>query len=192
MSRVLTFNPQRRRVLKVALCAGLSAAIPPIAADASDDPASERPQADDLLIRDGDATLTPLRPDDLTVGSPQVTGWSLIPATKTVRNGSRLNRVLLIRLDESRLAPATRELAAAGVVAYTAICTHNGCEVIEWDESAGALSCPCHGAMYDPKDGGRVVDGPAPRSLPALPLKLVDGRLCVARTFTTPVGFEKS
>jgi len=36
-----------------------------------------------------------------------------------------------------------------------------------------------------------VVDGPAPRPLPALPLKIVDGALVVARPFTSPVGFER-
>jgi Rieske Fe-S protein len=37
-----------------------------------------------------------------------------------------------------------------------------------------------------------VADGPAPRSLPALPLTLVDGRLVVAGPFTSRVGFETS
>ena len=37
---------------------------------------------------------------------------------------------------------------------------------------------------------GTVVDGPAPRMLPALPLKIVDGKLVVAKPFTARVGFE--
>ena len=45
--------------------------------------------------------------------------------------------------------------------------------------------------MFDPKDGGRVVEGPAPRMLPALPLKVVDAKLVVAKPFTAAVGFEK-
>jgi Rieske Fe-S protein len=35
-----------------------------------------------------------------------------------------------------------------------------------------------------------VLDGPAPRALPALPLKIADGMLVVAKPFTTRVGFE--
>jgi Rieske Fe-S protein len=35
------------------------------------------------------------------------------------------------------------------------------------------------------------VDGPAPRPLPALPLKIVDGRLVVAQPFTAAIAFEK-
>jgi Rieske Fe-S protein len=52
------------------------------------------------------------------------------------------------------------------------------------------VSCSCHSSTFDPKDGARVVDGPAPRPLPALPLKIVDGKLVVARAFTARVGFE--
>jgi len=44
--------------------------------------------------------------------------------------------------------------------------------------------------VFDPKDGARVVDGPAPRGLPALPLKVVEGKLVVAGPFTARVGFE--
>ena len=105
-------------------------------------------------------------------------------------SGSRLNRILLVRLDPEKLSPETRSRAAEGVVAYTAICTHTGCEVIDWLSDEQLLHCPCHYTKFDPKDGARVVDGPAPRPLPALPLQIVDGRLAVAKPFTTRVGFE--
>ena len=52
------------------------------------------------------------------------------------------------------------------------------------------MSCPCHATRFDPKNGARVIDGPAPRPLPALPLALAEGRLVVSRSFTTRVGFE--
>ena len=35
------------------------------------------------------------------------------------------------------------------------------------------LHCPCHFSKFNPGDGARVADGPAPRPLPALPLALV-------------------
>ena len=111
--------------------------------------------------------------------------WAMDPIDRTVRSGSRLNRVLLIRLDAGKLSPETRSRAADGVVAYTAICTHTGCEVVEWLAGEGVLHCPCHFSKFNPSDGARVVDGPAPRPLPALPLAIVDGRLVVAKPFTT-------
>ena len=112
------------------------------------------------------------------------------PTDRTVRSGSRLNRVLLLRLNGDKLSPETRSRAAAGVVAYTAICTHTGCEVIDWLTDEQLLYCPCHFSKFDPKDGARVVDGPAPRTLPALPLTLSEGKLVVAKSFTSRVGFE--
>ena len=50
-------------------------------------------------------------------------------------------------------------------------------------------------AGSDGKDGTAAApaarSGPAPRTLPALPLKIVDAKLVVAKPFTAPVGFEK-
>jgi Rieske Fe-S protein len=116
--------------------------------------------------------------------------WAMDPRSRIVRSGSRLNRVLLLRFDPEALAADTRARAAGGVVAYTAICTHNGCEVTDWLGEEQMLSCPCHATKFDPRNGARVIDGPAPRPLPALPLTLADGRLVVSRSFTTRVGFE--
>ena len=55
----------------------------------------------------------------------------------------------------------------------------------------GLLYCPCHFTKYDPRDGAAVIDGPAPRPLPALPLKIVDGKLTVAGPFTARVAFQQ-
>ena len=113
------------------------------------------------------------------------------PATNTVRDGSRLNKVLLLRLDPEGFDAETKEHAADGVVAYSAICVHTGCDVTGWDPSHQLLQCPCHYSTYDPKEAAKVVSGPAPRRLPALPLKTVDGRLVVAKPFTGRAGFQQ-
>jgi Rieske Fe-S protein len=113
------------------------------------------------------------------------------PAAKLVRNGSRLNKVLLVRLDPVSLVGATKDHAADGVVAYTAICPHTGCDVTGWLAEQQILECPCHSSQYNPREGGTVMAGPAPRALPALPLKIVDGKLMVARPFTSRVGFTQ-
>lgn len=42
------------------------------------------------------------------------------------------------------------------------ICTHLGCTV-KWHEEEDRFICPCHGSQYDVQ--GRVIRGPAPRSL---------------------------
>jgi len=155
-----------------------------------ENPASMRPKEGDLLVKVGDASATPLTPADIALGGKQTMAWPMDPADKTLRSGSRLNRIVLVRLDPDKLAPLTKSRAAEGVVAYTAICTHTGCEVTEWIEDEQVLYCPCHASKFEPKDGGKVVDGPAPRMLPALPLKIADGKLIVAKPFTARIAFE--
>lgn len=182
---------RRRTVLKAAIGLGVGfGAASPTALANQEDQASIRPKEGDLLVKAGDSRNTPLTPDDIPLGVIHTLAWAMDPADRTVRSGSRLNQLLLLRLDPEHLAPETRSRAAAGVVAYTAICTHNGCDIDDWIAAAQILSCSCHDSRFDPKDGARVVDGPAPRMLPALPLKVVDGTLVVAQPFTARVGFE--
>jgi thiosulfate dehydrogenase [quinone] large subunit len=61
--------------------------------------------------------------------------------------------------------------AGGSVVAYDAVCTHQGCTV-EYDPQAVMLFCPCHGAEFDPTKGAEVVAGPARRPLANLPLTI--------------------
>ena len=146
-------------------------------AEAQDDPAAARPKPGDLLVRDGDADKKPLTAADIVADAKPTAAWAMEPDTKTVRSGSRFNRLVIGRLGDE-------------VFAFTAICTHDGCDVTDWLADEHMLSCPCHYSKFDPKDGGRVKDGPAPRALPQLPLRVVDGQLVVAAAFTARVGFE--
>ena len=109
------------------LALGFTATLP-----AQDNPAASRPKEGDFLVKTSDTTANPLTPADIRVGGRQVTAWAMDPADKTVRSGSRLNRILLVRLDSSKLTDETKSRAAEGVVAYSAICTHAGCDVTEW------------------------------------------------------------
>ena len=178
-----------RRELLAGICAGASLGLPRFAL-AQADAAAARPQEGDLLVKDGDASLAPLTPDDIALEAKQTLAWAMEPSSRVVRSGSRLNMIVVVRLAPETLDRDTASRAAGGVVAYTAICTHNGCEVDEWLGPEQLLYCQCHASRFDPKHGGVVVDGPAPRELPALPLKLVDGHLVVAGPFTSRVGFE--
>ena len=63
-----------------------------------------------------------------------------------------------------------------GVTVFSPICPHLGC-AYHWDPSASRFSCPCHGSAFDIR--GRVVGGPAPRSLDVLPTRIEEGRLLV-------------
>jgi cytochrome b6-f complex iron-sulfur subunit len=59
-------------------------------------------------------------------------------------------------------------------VAYSAVCTHQGCTVAY---QGGNLACPCHGSVFDPANGAAVVAGPAPRPLPEIPVKVQGGEV---------------
>jgi Rieske Fe-S protein len=114
------------------------------------------------------------------------------PATKTIRNGSSLNQVILVKLDPASLDDDTRARSAEGVVAYSAVCKHAQCPVNGWIAEKQVLHCFCHDSQYDPRHGAKVVFGPAPRSLPALPVKIVDGVLMAAGTFLGKVGQKQT
>lgn len=177
---------------RVALELGLCFALAPRLALAQTEPARERPKEGDLLIAvTAAATPEPLKPDDLLLGGKQTMAWPMDPETRTVRSGSRLNKVLLLRLEPEGFDPETKDHAVEGVVAYSAVCTHTGCDVINWHPESELLECPCHYSTYNPKEGAKVVSGPSPRRLPALPLKIVDGRLVVAKPFIGRAGFQQ-
>lgn len=55
-------------------------------------------------------------------------------------------------------------------VAYSAACTHKGCEV-GYQLETQQLGCPCHGSIFDPADGGAVVNGPAKKPLEEVKVK---------------------
>ena len=108
-----------------------------------------------------------------------------------IRNGSRLNEVLVIKLDPGELDDATRARSADGIVAYSAFCPHAGCDVTGWLAEPKLIECVCHASHYDPRNGAAVVAGPATRPLPALPLRIDGGKVVVAKTFTSRVGISQ-
>ena len=60
--------------------------------------------------------------------------------------------------------PAVLFRTKTGVFAYSAVCTHQGCTVA-FDSASEKLQCGCHGAVFDPFDGAKVVTGPTNQPL---------------------------
>lgn len=181
----------RRSAIKLALGFALAAKLAPRADAADGDARSLRPQpGDQLTFAEGERRGTIISAADIHIDGPQLSALPLDPRSKLIRDGSRLNKILVLRLRPESLSEETRSRSVDGVVAYSAICTHQGCEVGAWDAEAKNLWCACHDSKYDPKDGARVTGGPAPRRLATLPLKSVDGVLTIAASFTGPVGFQ--
>ncbi len=65
---------------------------------------------------------------------------------------------------------------AGDIVVFSPICPHLGCG-FRWDGGDNKFKCPCHGSIYDVN--GKVLAGPAPRSLDVLPSKVEQGKLSV-------------
>ncbi len=65
---------------------------------------------------------------------------------------------------------------ASGISAFSAVCSHTGCNVT-WQSRENHFVCPCHDGRYDRR--GAVVSGPPPRPLSKLALKMENGQVFV-------------
>lgn len=173
----------RRRVIRIAAAAGLAS---PFAALAAGD--ASGPQAGDRFVEeDAEGTPAPIKLSDLRPGKP-VLAFPFDAKAKAARDGSRLNKVVLVRFAEGDLAAPARGRAAGGVVAYSAICTHQGCDVKTWLSKEQVLVCFCHSSKFQLLDDGQVASGPALRALPSLPIRLEGDELVAAGGFSAPPG----
>lgn len=66
--------------------------------------------------------------------------------------------------------------SAGEVVAFSAICTHQGCTVEVQD---AVLRCPCHGSEFDALTGA-VMHGPAEDPLPRVAVAVENGTVVTA------------
>ncbi|MDP4301409.1 QcrA and Rieske domain-containing protein [Leptothrix discophora] len=172
----------RRRLIQIA-AAGV---VAPLAFAAA--PAWSRPQAGDLLVEeDAEGTPAPLRLADIPMGKPML-AFPYDAAGKKARDETRLNKVALMRFAEADLDAESRARSAGGVLAFSAICTHQGCDVKTWSTKEQVLICFCHSSKFRLREGGVVASGPATRPLPSLPLKLVGDQLAIADGFSAAPG----
>ena len=183
----------RRRALQQMAGLAVAGAMPALAVATETSPAKRAPQPGDLLaLLEDDEPPRNVAPGDLVLNAAPITVYPRDPASGVVRDGSRLNQILLVRLDPATLDDTTRARAAEGIVAYAATCTHTGCTVSAWKQDSRHFVCPCHSSEFNPARTAERVAGPAPRPLPALPLEIRQGKLVVAGAFTAKVGINRS
>jgi rieske iron-sulfur protein len=156
-------------------------------------PRNAPPRPGDLLVAaQGPKSGEIIAPEEVPSGSGALLAWPMDPKTRLVRNANSRNIILLVRAEHSTwFSAAEQRRVADRVAAYAATCTHLCCTVSDWVTAKaehGALLCPCHLSVFDPWDGARVLSGPAPRPLPALPLRTESNGLVVAAAFTARVG----
>jgi Rieske Fe-S protein len=181
----------RRTILKAGFGAIYLGVISPSTVLGQRDPGSIAPQEGDVLVKVGDPELRPLNLGGLGVNGPMIAAWPMEPAGRIVRSGNRLNQLLLVRLNPAELAGDAQSNAADGVLAYSGLCTHAGCNVTDWVPETRILSCDCHSSEFDARASGRVVAGPAQHPLPLLPLRLNGDMPVVAKGFATPIRFDE-
>ena len=186
----------RRSLLLTTLATGAFLAGRFAAAEEDQPGSDERPQKGDLLVlSEAEHEGKIIKAGDLKLGEAPLHAWPKDPKTSVIRKGSRLNEILVIRLDPGEMDEETRSRSADGIVAYSAVCTHTGCSVTGWLKSEtgdkDVFKCFCHNSEFNPREGAQVVFGPAPRRLPALPLAIADGSLTIAATFVGKVGAQQ-
>ena len=207
----------RRKAVKTFVGLGLASALtdcapasqgsavgmpgPPPAQGPQSDPKSEvAPSLDEhehpadgdvLVFAFGSRKGEVVTPADVSLDGPQVFAYAGdADGAHSASDASRLDQIVLLRLDPLSLSEETALHSAEGIVAYSAICTHEGCDISDWSSESRRLICPCHDSEFDPTDNGQVTEGPARRRLAALPLKLIDGQLVVSGGFTGRIGFR--
>lgn len=124
-------------------------------------------------------------------GQRPLTVFPRDPIAGITRERSRLNQILLMRLPQSSLDEATIAASADGLLAYSGVCTHTACAVSEWNSASLHLICPCHSSEFDPKARAKVVNGPAPRPLPSLPIEVLEDVIYITGGFSAKVGAKK-
>ena len=175
-------NAPRRRIITIA-ATGLAAPLALLAAEVHTKPAD----GDRLVEDEAEGTPSPLRLADIPIGKP-VLVFPFDSSRNAVRDGSRLNKLVLMRFAMGDLDAESRARSAGGVLAFSAICTHQACDVKTWLSKEKRLVCYCHASKFALLDGGTVTSGPATRALPAIPLALDGDLLVIAGPFTAPPG----
>jgi ubiquinol-cytochrome c reductase iron-sulfur subunit len=117
-------------------------------------------------------------------GEPEYEGTALLQAKAKAA-------VILVRMhpDDIKASKDRENWGVDGILCFSKICTHVGCPISLWEQQTHHLLCPCHQSTFDLADNGKVVFGPANRSLPQLPLTVdAEGYLVAQSGFHEPVG----
>lgn len=110
-----------------------------------------RPNRREDWIPVGDITRLPMKePEEIVYHINRIDGWKVTDEKQSA---------WLVKMGEN------------DVVAYSPQCTHLGC-AYHWEEKTHEFLCPCHTSTFS--IDGRVLTGPAPRSLDRFEVK-VDG-----------------
>jgi cytochrome b6-f complex iron-sulfur subunit len=87
----------------------------------------------------------------------------------------KVGEAISVKLPNGKPGIVARPTADTAV-AFSAICTHQGCTV---KPAGNKLDCPCHGSVYNALTGA-VINPPAPAPLPKVDVVVKDGKVVTA------------
>jgi cytochrome b6-f complex iron-sulfur subunit len=109
----------------------------------------------------------------------------IIPPTKEVKQVKELNvgkasevadgSGKIYQFNEDKVIVVNK---GGSLTAVSAICTHLGC-LVHWENAAGQLACPCHGAKY--KQTGEIISGPQPKPLKQYKAKIEGDSIIISK-----------
>jgi ubiquinol-cytochrome c reductase iron-sulfur subunit len=148
-----------------------------------------------------DVSGAPLKPDEIEIGqlinAEPAVFFETDEEGERIYHGAKLQNakakaaVIVVRMQPKDITPLPdrENWGVEGILCYSKICTHVGCPISLWEQQSHHLLCPCHQSTFDLADNGKVIFGPAARSLPQLPIGLdSEGYLVALSDFTEPVG----
>jgi menaquinol-cytochrome c reductase iron-sulfur subunit len=104
------------------------------------------------------------KPEEIRYNRKRTDGWQKLVEKATT---------WVVRTDQNK------------VVAFTPSCTHLGC-AYHWDEANTHFVCPCHTSMFSAD--GKVLQGPAPRSLDRYISKVEAGKVLIGTQIEKSAG----
>ena len=150
------------------------------------------PERHDLLVyADGPKKGQEVMTADIVTDAPPILVQAKDPVTGKVRETEKA-LVVVYRTSPDKIAVDIRVYTWKGIIAYSAICTHQGCDPLGWDAESKQLLCPCHQGKFDPLQGGVNTAGPKARAIPQIPVKDVEGKLIVSDAILTWIGVKRS
>jgi ubiquinol-cytochrome c reductase iron-sulfur subunit len=140
-----------------------------------------------------DGTYVPIRPEDLPIGGlVSAVPSNLLEVEKAEHNFNARGKaaIFLVRMDPADIRTQQGDgWDYQGILAFSKICTHNGCAISLYEHRTHHLLCPCHQSTFDLADSANVIFGPAARAMPQLPIGVdEEGYLIAKSDFAEPVG----
>ncbi len=151
------------------------------------------PERHDLLVytdgpRKGQDVLTV----EIVADAPPITAHAKDPATGQVRESEKATVLVYRTSRPDKIAADIKGDTWNGILAYSGLCTHQGCLVSGWDAATETFVCPCHTGTFDPFTGGTNTGGAKTRDLPQIPVKDDEGKLIVSDAIMSWIGVKRT